>query len=127
MRQMISSGSVRAICLDRESILKKLKEASDKALKVFPEIKEVRLFGSLAKGEETGLSDVDLFILVESEQKNPLERMRPYFAFFSDMINIAIDMIVATSNEIEKYSEILKRSIPLSKRAPLDKANGSLL
>lgn len=115
MRQTISSGSVRAIFLNREEVLKKLREISGEALAVFPEIKEIRLFGSLAKREETGLSDIDIFLLIESEQKNPIERMKPYFGFFSDRLDIAVDMIAATEDEMENFKEILKESILLCK------------
>ena len=116
MRQIISSGSVRAIYLDREKILKKLKEICAEALGIFPEMTEIRLFGSFAKGEETGLSDVDIFIVVERGQENPIERMRPYFNYFSDKMDIAMDVIVTTKDEIENFKEILKGSILLIRR-----------
>lgn len=113
MRHIISSGSVKGIYLDREYVLKKLKEVSGEALTVFPEIKEVRLFGSLAKGEETGLSDIDIFIIAKCKETNPIERMKPFFGFFSDKMDISVDMIVADESEIENFKEILKESILL--------------
>lgn len=117
MRQIVSSGSVKGIYLNREEVIKRLKEISGEALKVFREIKEIRLFGSIAKGEESGLSDVDIFILLsESKEKNSLERLKPYFNFLSDRLDIAIDMIVSTENERENYEEILKRSILLGEK-----------
>jgi len=116
MRQIVSSGSVRAIYLNREEVINRLKEVSDEALKTFPVIKEIRLFGSIAKGEESGLSDVDIFVLLsESKERNPFERLKPYFSFFSDKIEIAVDMIVATVDEKENFMEILKGSILLCK------------
>jgi len=116
MRQITSSGSVKAIWLDKEKILERLRDVSIEALNRFPEIKEVRVFGSVAKGEETGLSDVDIFILIENEQKDTLERMKPYFSFFSDRLDIAIDMIVATKDEVDNLKDILKESILLYRR-----------
>lgn len=117
MRQIVSSGSVRGIYLNKERVIKRLNEISDEALKEFPLIKEIRLFGSIAKGEESGLSDVDIFILLsESNEKNPLERLKPYYNFFSDRLDIAIDMIVATKDEKENYKEILKGSILLGEK-----------
>jgi predicted nucleotidyltransferase len=116
MRQIVSSGSVKAIFLDREDTLKTLQKISSKALRKFPEIKEIRLFGSLAKGEGTGLSDIDIFLLVVSEENgNPIERMKPYFNFFSDRMDIAVDMIVATENELGNFKDILKESILIKK------------
>lgn len=71
-----------AIWLDRNQLLEELKTAAKEAKDAFPEIKEIRLFGSLARNEETGLSDVDIFIVAETEIKNPIERIKPYFCFF---------------------------------------------
>jgi predicted nucleotidyltransferase len=90
---------VKAISLNREGVLRRLKEIVEEASRVFPEIVEVRLFGSLAKGEETGLSDADLFIVIKGGNENPVERMKPYFNFFSDRMDIGVDMVVATERE----------------------------
>jgi predicted nucleotidyltransferase len=49
----------------------------ERAFAVFPGLTEIRLFGSLAKGGHTGLSDVDILVVAESEQKDPLEMVRP--------------------------------------------------
>ncbi|MEW6066675.1 MAG: nucleotidyltransferase domain-containing protein [Nitrospirota bacterium] len=106
---------MKAIWLDREFLLIKIKNVSEEASMVFPDIKEIRLFGSLAKGEETGLSDIDIFILAKSSEDNPIERIKPYFRFFSDKLGMAVDVIVAAEDEIENFKEILKESILLHK------------
>lgn len=82
MRQIVSSVSVKAFYLNKEDIITGLREIARESLKEFPEIREIRLIGSLAKGEETGLSDVDIFLLVDSKEKNIIEWMKPYFNFF---------------------------------------------
>lgn len=114
MRQTTSSGSSKAIWLNRKLLLEKLREVSEEARKVFPEIKEIRLIGSLARKEETGLSDVDLFIISETKETNPLERIKPYFYFFADRINLAIDIIVARPEEISNFIKMLEPSIILA-------------
>lgn len=116
MRQMASFGSVKAIWLNREEVIGLLKKASTEALRSFPAIKEIRLFGSIAKGEETGLSDIDLFLLVEDGGTDPLERMRPYFNFFSDRLKTALDMVVATEAEKPRFRDIIEGSVLLAKR-----------
>jgi len=83
---------------------------------MFPEIQEVRLIGSIAKGENTGLSDVDIFILVDNANDNPIERIKPYFNFFSDKIDIAIDILVATKEEAESFRNLLQKSLLLYSR-----------
>lgn len=113
MRQVASSGSVKAIWIDREEIFKQLKKTCEEALREFSEIEEIRLFGSLAKGEETGLSDIDLFIVAKNQVLNPIERIRPYFSFFSERIKMGIDIIVATPKEKDKFKDLLKESIQL--------------
>jgi predicted nucleotidyltransferase len=108
---------VKAFYWDREGLIERLREAADEALKRFPEIEEIRLFGSLAQGTETGLSDVDIFLLLtESAEKNPLERMKPYYSFFSGRLEVALDMIVAMKDEIQEFKDILKGSLLLGKR-----------
>lgn len=116
MRQIISSGSVKAIYLDREAIINELKKTAEEAFKKFPEIKEVILFGSLAKGEHCGLSDIDVLIVAESKPSNPLERMKPYFDLFAERLKIAIDLIVITPEEKENFKEILKEGLTLLTR-----------
>jgi uncharacterized protein len=110
MRQIISSGSVKAISLERDEVLKKLREIAREASRTFSEIVEIRLFGSLASGTETGLSDADVFVLVQNGEENPVERMRPYFMFFSERLDIGLDMIVATTLEFKNFKEILAGS-----------------
>ncbi len=85
--------------------------------KIFPEILEIRVFGSFAKGEETGLSDVDIFVLISSlEEKNPVERLKKYFYFFAENMDIAVDVIVADLNEINNLQDIILNSILITKR-----------
>jgi predicted nucleotidyltransferase len=108
---------VKAFYWNREGLLERLHEATDEAMRRFPEISEIRLFGSLAQGTETGLSDVDIFVLLtESAEKNPIERMKPYYSFFSDKIEVALDMIVAVRDEISAFKDILKGSLLLCER-----------
>jgi predicted nucleotidyltransferase len=107
---------VKAFYLPREGLLARLREVSSEALQQFPELLEVRLFGSLARGEETGLSDVDLFLVVVSDEKDPLERMKPYYHFFAGKLALALDMIVATREELDNHGEALKGSVIISHR-----------
>ncbi len=116
MRQKISSGSVTGYCLSREAVLKKLEDVSRQALCRFPEIIEVRLIGSLARGDQTGLSDIDIFIFTERKDvSNPVERVRPYFNFFAEKMEIGTDVMVAVRGE-EVQEEILSGSIVMARR-----------
>lgn len=113
MRQIISARSARAIYLDRESLISRVREISLDAAARFPEIKRIVLFGSLAKHQETGLSDIDIFLLLHSSEKNPIERTRPYFLFFSTKMDIGIDVLTATNDELDNFQDLLQGGILL--------------
>ncbi|MBC7365131.1 MAG: nucleotidyltransferase domain-containing protein [Candidatus Aminicenantes bacterium] len=117
MRQTASSGSVKAIWLNKNLLLEKLKNTAEEARKIFPEIIEIRLIGSLARNEETGLSDVDIFIISNTVETNPLERIKPYYYFFSERLKIALDVMVARPEELsgfENFEKMLEGSIILA-------------
>lgn len=117
MRQRISSGSVTAFFLDREKLIRRLEEVCQEAIERFPECLEFRLFGSVSKGVQTGLSDADIFVLVQQDRhENPIERARPYFNFFCEKLDIAVDVIVASTDETDNFKELLKGSLLLAKR-----------
>lgn len=101
MRQVASKGSAKAFYLDPAHVLKRLKTAARQAMETFPQISEVLLFGSLARGTQTGLSDIDLAILLSSEsaQVDPLERARPYHRFFCERLSMGLDVIVCREEE----------------------------
>jgi len=107
---------VKCISIDKEKIFKKLQIISEEALKIFPEIEDIRIFGSLVKNQETGLSDVDIFIISKTDETNPIERMRPYFIFFSEHLEIGFDMLIARPDELENFKDILRDSISLLKK-----------
>lgn len=113
MRQIISSGSVKCISIDKESLLEKLRKISIEAIKRFPEIEDIRIFGSLAKNQETGLSDIDILIISTTKEIHPIERIKPYFNFFSEHLNIALDLFVARPDELDNFKNILKESFSL--------------
>ena len=105
---------LQAISLDRNKILAQLREIAQEALTAFPDIVETRLFGSLATGQECGLSDVDIFVLTTVPANNPLDRARPYFDFFISRLGIAMDVIVAGPEEMAGLSEFTQGSIVLA-------------
>ena len=116
MRQIRSFGSVRAISLDRTEVLRRLREITDEALAAFPEVLEIRLIGSLAIGEQTGTSDVDLFILLKRLPEHPIEGLRPYFFFFSKRLDLALDILVAGPKPSAELERLLQHSLLLASR-----------
>lgn len=113
MRRIISLDSVKAFYLDRNKLIQELQKAAGEAMLLFPEIQEIRLVGSVARGEQTGLSDVDLFIVVDNSEENAIERTKPYYRFFSDKIRLSLDIFTALKGEKGNYRDLLKGSILL--------------
>ncbi len=113
MRRIISLDSVKAFYLDRNKLIKELQKAAAEAMLLFPEIQEIRLVGSVARGEQTGLSDVDLFIVVDNDEENAVERIKPYYRFFSEKLRLSLDIITALKEEADNYQDLLKGSILL--------------
>jgi len=116
VRRIESSGSVKAISLDRDELLRRLREAAAEALEAFPELLEVRLIGSLAAGTATGTSDVDLLLRVKEISGNPLEAMKPYFFFFSRRLEIGLDLLLVGPDLPPGLEEALRGSIMLARR-----------
>jgi len=109
MRRIISSGSVKGIYLDRDEVLEKLKKVCEIAIEEFPNIKEILLFGSFAKGEIHGLSDIDLIIVeYENKEKDPFKRIKPYFSLFSEYLDIPVDIIVIEEREKSSFEKLFK-------------------
>lgn len=116
MRRIRSSGSVRAISLDRDEVLRQLREVAAEALETFPELQEVWLIGSLARGTHTGTSDVDLLLRVTENSGNLLEAVRPYFMFFSRRLNIGLDVLLSGPELPPGLEEAMKGSVLLAAR-----------
>lgn len=116
MRQIESFGSVKAISLNRDEVIRRLKEVAAAALATFPELCEVRLIGSLATGTHTGTSDIDLLLRVRKREGNPIEEMKPYFFFFSRHLETGIDLLLCDETLPEGVEKMMQGSILLAAR-----------
>jgi predicted nucleotidyltransferase len=82
---------------------------------------DIILFGSLAKGDFTGLSDLDIAIILKNSDLNFIERIKKYIKYFD--IEIPVDIFVYTISEVEKMkkeknyfiNEIINNGISLLK------------
>ncbi len=114
MRQIVSSGSVKAFLINSNEVIKAAKQASLLAMTKFPEIKEIWLFGSVAKSEATGMSDIDILLIADTTIANPVDRVKMYYPFFADSLKIACDVIVICPEEKPLYTEMLQDAIQLA-------------
>ena len=96
-----SCNSVRIISLDREEMLARLREIAARLRAERPEVAEVRLFGSLARGEQHGTSDIDVVVLLsESKESDWHRRILTYLPYFD--LSRDTDVLVYTVAELEE-------------------------
>jgi predicted nucleotidyltransferase len=119
MRQVTSNGSAKAFYLDRNTVLERLRTASEEAVRLFPEVIEILLFGSLATETHTGLSDIDLAVVLSatSEGADPLEQARPFHRHFQERLPISVDVLVFPQTERPRMQTLLENAVTLARRA----------
>ncbi len=101
MLQVQSYGSVKIVSLDRARLLAELGRIADRIRREQPEVLEVRLFGSLARGSHTGTSDVDVLLVVSSTgEPNPVHRPLVFLPYFD--LPVPFDLLVLTSDELRR-------------------------
>jgi predicted nucleotidyltransferase len=92
--------SVRVFRLDRAAVLARLRARAREILDRRPDVLEVRLFGSLARGEGRPGSDADLFVVVRDGAGPFLDRL-PGLAREFQGIGIGCDVIAYTRSETD--------------------------
>jgi predicted nucleotidyltransferase len=116
-----SSDSVKIISLDRNSLLAELRRIAGRISADHPEVAEVRLFGSLARGDQLGTSDVDVLILLRhTAEMDPVRRILTFLPYFN--LDRGSDLLVYTLAELEGrlaagdrfIQRIWTESIPIS-------------
>jgi len=82
-------------------------------LKTRPEVIDVYLCGSWAKGTYTPYSDVDLIILIKNDSQKPYNRVPTYLP---DRFPLSLDLFIYTREELKKSpfaQKLLERAIKL--------------
>ena len=101
MLQVKSSDSVQTISVNRAEVLAALKTIASKIKAQHPEVLSVRIFGSLARGDQVGTSDVDVLIILRgTESGDPIEWIRRYYGYFR--LPIPVDLLVYNEAQIEQ-------------------------
>lgn len=75
------------------------REAAGRLGGVRPEIREIRLFGSLARGERNPYADADLLVVVDHTELASRDR-GPHFR--PDGVPVPVDVTVCTAAELER-------------------------
>jgi predicted nucleotidyltransferase len=90
--------NVRVFRLDRAGVLARLREGACRVLERRPDIVEVRLFGSFARGEARPGSDADLFVILRDGAGPFLDRL-PGLAREFDGAGVGCDVVAFTESE----------------------------
>lgn len=94
-----SSASVKIISIDRDELLAKLKTIAAHLSAEHPEVSSVRVFGSLARGDQVGTSDVDVLVVLRGEaQADPWELIRRFQPYFD--LPLGVDLLVFSEEQI---------------------------
>src|SRR5262245_32296296 len=94
-----SSSSVRVRFLDRTAVLAELRTLSSALGGKHPEIEQIRLFGSLARGTRNPYADADLLVVVHATDLPFKDRSARYKPVGSPD---ATDVVVCTQEEFAR-------------------------
>lgn len=92
------------ISIDRAELLSRLREIARQIRSEHPEVADVRVFGSIARGDQVGTSDLDVLILLaEDGGQDPIERVMAFYPYFD--LPIGVDILVYTEQELARRLE----------------------
>jgi predicted nucleotidyltransferase len=92
---------VTVFYLDGQATIQALKQKAIKVKQANPDVLEISLFGSLARGDHSPGSDADLYILIKEDGQTPFDRIPRFLRLFLDS-PIGTDVLVYTPTESEK-------------------------
>lgn len=118
-----SYGTAEVTSVDREALLAELERSAERLGREAPEVEEVDLFGSFARGDYTPESDVDLLVVVTRTEVPFLERPDPYRDFFSEY-PLDVNVVVYSRSEVDQFrqeesgflSRVSAEALPLFRR-----------
>lgn len=99
-----SWGSVAVTSVDRRALLDRLAALARELRARCPEVEEVLLFGSYARGDHLPESDVDLLLVVSEARRPSLLRADPYRDHFA-ALPMDVNLLVATHEERQRAAE----------------------
>ncbi|MEJ5338350.1 MAG: nucleotidyltransferase family protein, partial [Aquificaceae bacterium] len=117
MRATIYSDGAKLIYLKRDELLRNLESLAQELAREIPEVDALYLFGSLARGEQRGLSDVDLLAVVSVplNRSNFWKVYERVFNFMADRLQLEFDLIVVEKNKAEETLRRLGTYLLISK------------
>lgn len=103
--QKRSLSSPNNIYRDKDGIIQSLKECAMEAIEKSGDIKEIILFGSIARGDYGLYSDADVLIIVnESKYRRYFDRIPEFLDYFLDS-KVPVDIFPYTVDEVERMKK----------------------
>lgn len=101
MLQQTLSGSVKIISINRNEVLARLRAAARRLRAEQPEVVEVRVFGSIARGDQIGTSDVDVLVLFRKQVwTDPIAQIQALYAYFD--LPLGVDILVYSEEQLAR-------------------------
>ena len=96
-----SSSSVKILSIRRDEILERLRSVSRKICQLHKDVHSIYLFGALARGDQVGTGNADVFILLhDPTEDHPINLIRRYLKYFD--LPIGTDLIVIDNPSFKK-------------------------
>jgi predicted nucleotidyltransferase len=114
-------NGVKVKFLNRDEILPQLVSLARQLLACRPEVLEVSLFGSLARGNYAPGSDADIYILLKDDPRRFVDRIPEFLSHFC-VVGLAVEVFPYTQREVANMGDegfikaIRKEKIVLDER-----------
>ncbi|MBI2951446.1 nucleotidyltransferase domain-containing protein [bacterium] len=99
--RMRSSDTVRARFLDGDRAVGELRQVAQELVAGCPRVQEVRLFGSLARGNYAAGSDADVLIVLREDERPLLDRIPEFLKWFLK-VSLPVEVFPYTCEEVER-------------------------
>ena len=117
-----SSASVRVLSLDKDAVVRRLRQLSAELLAQNVNVQRVMLFGSLATDSYSPHSDADLLVVLAEDERRRMDRTTEFILHFLPA-GCPTDVLVYTEAELEREKNepflrrVLGQVVPLAVRA----------
>lgn len=95
-----SLNSARALSIDRPKLFERLEQIVAAIKSRHAEVVAVYVFGSHARRDATGRSDLDVLVVLSDSSEEMLRRILRFRKFFD--LEIPVDLLVYTEDEIKQ-------------------------
>lgn len=99
-----SSDTVRVRFLDGDRAVGELRRVAQELVSGCPNVQEVRLFGSLAKGNYAPGSDADVLIVLREDERPLLDRIPEFLRWFLK-VSLPVEVFPYTRKEMERMRQ----------------------